>query len=170
MQNCKLWNLRLFLPRTGTHIFSEFGDQLWSIELFGTLVYVYQTTCIYFLCTHRRSRGWFIRIPKPQVKPTVKTTKSSVNCQWRYGLGYLGCKKTASKTTTKAPGMKCIKEIANVIIAILSEPTSLKPPCMLQDVKMKYVKSLTTVERPLKDTKNGKHGKDAITCLHKKRL
>ena len=28
---------------------------------------------------------------------------ASSGCQWRYGLGYLGCKNTASKTTTTAP-------------------------------------------------------------------
>ena len=68
------------------------------------------------LCLYRQGRGWFFKRPKTRVKPTVKKTKQPYNsgypyglqsassgCQWRYGLGYLGCKNTASKTTTTAP-------------------------------------------------------------------
>ena len=144
------------------------------------------------ICTYRRSRGWFIRRPKPQVKPR---TKSSGNCQWRYGLGYLGCKKTASKTTTaprkvSTPASACITQLKNeyrapsVIIRIFLkkpqickkllsairdaflESTSFRQPSIPQEVKRKYVKKLVTVERPLNTKKKGKYGKDVITFLN----
>jgi hypothetical protein len=41
------------------------------------------------------------------------------------------------------------------------------PALVSKDVFSKYVATVTTVERPFGDKKKGKHGKKAITCLHR---